>query len=166
MSATNKVAISTSEWHRHMVAIVTGGFGFQVQRKVVLNATHLVDTDTWSLDCLLSFLPSNHLPPMFHSSHVFTCSCSLLNHKCHPLPTPHTTHSHAHLQHKTVISKAFYFRSCSEVAVNFVFLKLTNKHFTNVYHWTRKCYSTNLLSILGCGYFARIEKRDSCLKSA
>ena len=31
------------------------------------------------------------------------------------------------IQHKTLISKAYYFRSSSKVAVNFVFLKLTNK---------------------------------------
>ena len=34
--------------------------------------------------------------------------------------------------HKTLISKAFYFRSCSTVALNFVFLKPTNKDFTYV----------------------------------
>ena len=34
--------------------------------------------------------------------------------------------------HKTLISKAFYFRSSSYVAVNFVFLKPTNKAFTDV----------------------------------
>jgi len=33
----------------------------------------------------------------------------------------------ANLQHKTLISKAFYFRYSSSVAVNFVFLKPTNK---------------------------------------
>ena len=33
---------------------------------------------------------------------------------------------------QTLNSKAFYFRSCSLVAVNFVFLKTTNKNFTYI----------------------------------
>ena len=50
----------------------------------------------------------------------------------------HSVHCEKHLQHKILISKAFYFRSCSKVAVNFCFPKATNKHFTYVYHWTLK----------------------------
>ena len=50
----------------------------------------------------------------------------------------HSVHCEKHLHHKILISKAFYFRSCSKVAVNFCFPKATNKHFTYVYHWTLK----------------------------